>query len=550
MQKGQFLQTIYFSSILYLINSSAILQNENKASNFRSNINSKYLKNYEPTQWSHLNHINISGTKKLKYAQFGFNYEYMPVISLKHSWNPTKKEPYSSYFIISTSSASFAVTTTFGFTCTIDKYCVNSNTSSTVVSNIVQAGNGYQYSIQNSPLVYTTFSSDKIAENVFEVARGKVNLITANTSMPANWPFNAGVIGLRPESENNFYKYLVESVDFDNIYEISLKYGSGNTDEYYSGQRLEGSISFNELISNEPAFWVDTGLNGSFEYPNSNFDSTNHDQWNTATTYNRACFINEITDPFMIHVDANIINARQAYLACGQNTISQCKAITQPNIDKINDFKITFFNTTDQYNGSKHEYSFPVHKFLYLNDNKDLISKIVKLDNSVNNPGNWGCPYGTSMILGQKFLSLYSMNIKLEKSKNTISGHTFTIKWGLEDTSSGWAWWIWLQIVLGCLILIILIIFVIIKLGICNKKGEKNSRKNSNPHNDDSGSYIKHNESNNNEKNKNNKKNIHNEDKSIKSISEDKKKRDENKERLIEKIEDRILDSDINDPIK
>lgn len=198
------------------------------------------LSSNDPQKDYNLVKADISGEYKLSYAQFGYDYQYWPVILLKHSWNTSTNNPFQSYFLISTQTTSFAITTTFGFTCSVENFCILTSNTGNINFNMNQDGS-YQKVFNNAHYAYTTLGDTKPSDNIFRTATGTVAIIPSTSQMPVNWPFNAGLIGLQPQSQ--FFSYLKQSVNIGKEYLIGLKYKVQDMDQYYNNKEYEGSFT-------------------------------------------------------------------------------------------------------------------------------------------------------------------------------------------------------------------------------------------------------------------------------------------------------------------
>lgn len=384
------------------------------------------------------------------------------MLSLHHGWDPVNDKPFNSYLLVSTATQSFAVTTTFGFDCQVKNFCLET-TAKLALQFGLKADNSrtYDYNYNSASTVYTTFGGDKPSDNIFEISRGTTSLVVDSSNMSSAWPFNAGVLGLSPKS-SGFFGYLMQSVDIGDQFKVGLKYKAGSGSAYYENSQMEGDVVFDDYIGYEAPFMIDVTPLNHYGFPSSLFDSVDKNL-DINAIYGHACIVSDMSKWFMVHQAGDAINARLAKKACEQNTIAACKAALNPNIDQIKDFKLIFYNTTviDDQTVSQ-EINFPASKFLRIDANGDLETHITQ-----GTGGSWldmyDCPIGTTIILGQKFLTMNSLQIKLVPPQtDTHDLGSYKVYFGLEDTASSIRWWIILLIILGAIIILgVIVIFVI-----------------------------------------------------------------------------------------
>lgn len=424
-----------------------------------------------------LDQTSFTGSKQQNYAQFAYDYQYWPVFTLNFAWNAEEKKPYKTFFLVSQNTVSFAVTNTFGFGCEISNFCISTDTYNSVNYGMLYNGI-YKYTYTNALKIYTTFNQDsKLADTIFQVSTGTTSQIQATSKMSASWPFNAGVQGLHPNSK--FFNYVYQSAKIDKEFIVSLKYRYNDEDSselsYWDINpednpidqiaNYQGNVSFDQNMDSSPDFWIKLPVSSnSYYFPNGHFASTNTDQWDIGTSYGKTCIVSDMSQYFMIHEGAAVINNKLAKLVCGEDSISKCKSITKPSLEHISDFFITVYESADSLNDKKQKIQFPVNKLLYINKTGDLASGI---------SGDWngsttgylnmyGCPFDTTIILGQKFLTLNAFSIKLvPRSQSNLHDLDFQLWFGMESSSSSWAWWIILLIIAGCIILIQLIVVIV-----------------------------------------------------------------------------------------
>lgn len=384
------------------------------------------------------------------------------MLSLSHGWDSINDKPYNSYLLVSTATQSFAVTTTFGFDCQVKNFCILTTAKLALQFGLKSDNSGnYEYNYSSASTVYTTFGGDKPSDNIFQISRGTTSLVVDQSNMSIAWPFNAGILGLSPKS-SGFFNYLMQSVDIGDEFRIGLKYKAGSGNAYYENSQMEGDITFDEYIGYEAPFMIDVTSVKHYGFPSSLFDSVDKNL-DINAIYGHACIVSDMSDWFMVHQAGDAINARLAKMACEQNTIAACTAARAPKIDQIKDFKLIFYNTaiTEDQHVSQ-EINFPASKFLRINEAGDLETKITQ-GTSGSMQDMYDCPIGTTIILGQKFLTMSSLQIKLVPPQtDTHDLGSYKVYFGLEDTASSIRWWIILLIILGAIIILgVIVIFVI-----------------------------------------------------------------------------------------
>ena len=144
-----------------------------------------------------------------------------PAINLELGWENKKDKPFFSNMLVTTQSEDFVVIKIVddkyeSIDCKLENLCMIHNATKTIKfkQNVNQS---YKFSIDSSKAISTYIALDRKPElkDYFMGNKGSIRLIEMQAKAKlVNWPFFAGVIGLKPTKDNEFYKYLIDNIAF------------------------------------------------------------------------------------------------------------------------------------------------------------------------------------------------------------------------------------------------------------------------------------------------------------------------------------------------
>lgn len=324
------------------------------------------------------------------------------------------------------------------FDCTVENFCLDFSYSSSVQTQIEYCQNedaSFSFQKLSDGSITTTLGGKKAAEgsNIFSINSGMVEIIHSNQNgieTNNNWPFTAGILGLSPDSL--FFQYLISSIEFqhnnsEHYFLIDLEYTkgpNGYTNNCYCTTDFEGKLTLGHTTMdlNQPEFWTEA-KQSSYSFPNSLFGVKDGDNSIIGTVPDgKLCIVSDMKNLFIMHKDANLINKGIAHLACRNDDIEDCRFETAEDLFKnLPFFYIRVYdneNTKDKETKTK-TYEIDPRDFLNVDDQGWLRSTIATSGyNTQQNDlsGLYGCPDGTAMIVGNKFLTSYSLAIKIGMS--------------------------------------------------------------------------------------------------------------------------------------
>ena len=432
-----------------------------------------------------------------------------PAINLELGWENKKDKPFFSNMLVTTQSEDFVVIKIVddkyeSIDCKLENLCMIHNATKTIKfkQNVNQS---YKFSIDSSKAISTYIALDRKPElkDYFMGNKGSIRLIEMQAKAKlVNWPFFAGVIGLKPTKDNEFYKYLIDNIAFygddikdmkDSYFVIDLQYQkfkSENFNELHQGaQKLHGS-SYSDTflgVKSPDSMWAsnkifdsvsdkantDNKLNTNFVYEHASFgdfksedgDVNNNKSFKVAGSL---CIVSDLEDNVLILMkDYDKVIKRIAQIACRTDDIYKCEQFTKKKTEKLfNEVMPNWYMDLDSISSVDKDlitesqdslYDSFVKKFLKFHDTiqgtkhsqllddvelrKNTIKPIQKrrltikpkslfeineegwivpfiadpshIGNRKNLDGAYGCPDGTSFIVGSKFLTHFALKIKI-----------------------------------------------------------------------------------------------------------------------------------------